>query len=319
MRNSITIFIASIIVAAAQPVYAQSGGQAMPFVLLDADARTAGMAGAGGILPDNPSAVRHNAAAVLAGEHKAGLDLAAGPWNTDFDMSEVLYAASGYWNIDGRNGILAGVRCISGEDIVLTDEWGYHVGTAHPYDFAIEAGYARGFGEHFSVALTVMYMQSDLGIGEGPMRGVSFDAAGVYRRSAGFLDGARWGVGVKAAGLGPDIVASSGSSSRLPVRAGAGGYIRLPFSSDHVLNLAADLEYRFSASAFEAAAGAEYVFLKHGILRAGYHLGPPVTGGNRAAVGCGFIAGPVRCDAAWRFAGQGPLGNTLCLTVGLLL
>ena len=158
MRNSITIFIASIIVAAAQPVYAQSGGQAMPFVLLDADARTAGMAGAGGILPDNPSAVRHNAAAVLAGEHKAGLDLAAGPWNTDFDMSEVLYAASGYWNIDGRNGILAGVRCISGEDIVLTDEWGYHVGTAHPYDFAIEAGYARGFGEHFSVALTVMYM-----------------------------------------------------------------------------------------------------------------------------------------------------------------
>ena len=124
---------------------------------------------------------------------------------------------------------------------------------------------------------------------------------------------------MKAAGLGPDIVASSGSSSRLPVRAGAGGYIRLPFSSDHVLNLAADLEYRFSASAFEAAAGAEYVFLKHGILRAGYHLGPPVTGGNRAAVGCGFIAGPVRCDAAWRFAGQGPLGNTLCLTVGLLL
>ena len=188
MRNSITIFIASIIVAAAQPVYAQSGGQAMPFVLLDADARTAGMAEAGGILPDNPSAVRHNAAAVLAGEHKAGLDLAAGPWNTDFDMSEVLYAASGYWNIDGRNGILAGVRCISGEDIVLTDEWGYYVGTAHPYDFAIEAGYARGFGEHFSVALTVMYMQSDLGIGEGPMRGVSFDAAGVYRHSAGFLD-----------------------------------------------------------------------------------------------------------------------------------
>ena len=102
----------------------------------------------------------------------------------------------------------------------------------------------------------------------------------------------------------PSKAPFSGSSSRLPVRAGAGGYIRLPFSSDHVLNLAADLEYRFSASAFEAAAGAEYVFLKHGI---------------RAAVGCGFIAGPVRCDAAWRFAGQGPLGNTLCLTVGLLL
>lgn len=319
MRNTITIMVTMVLFAASQAVFAQSGSPVMPFLLMDPDARTAGMAGAGDILPDNPHAVRHNAAAILSGEHTGGAAVSAGPWKRDFNVMDVLYAASGYWNIDGRNGMYAGVRYVPGNEIALSDDWGYPSGTARPYDLAAEAGYARGFGEHFTVALTGRYLRSDLGLGEDPIQGVSFDLAGVYRHGIAFRDGAQWSVGLKLADLGPAVKSSSGTACVLPMRMTVSGHVKLPFSEDHVLNLAADVGCRFSPSSFEAAAGAEYVFLRHGIVRAGYHAGDALSGGNYAAAGCGFIAGPVSCSASWRFAGDGPSDSTFCFTLALLL
>ena len=319
MRNSIIIFISAVFLAAPQAVCAQSGSSVMPFLLMDSDARTAGMAGAGAILPDNPSAALHNAAAILTGERSGGAAVSAGPWNTAFDAADVLCSAGGYWNIDGRNGIVAAVRYVPGDKIALTDDWGYPAGEAHPYDLAAEIGYARGFGEHFSAALTARYLRSDLGLGEAPMQGVSFDLAGVYRHGIAFRDGAQWSVGLKIADLGPSVKSGTGAGYALPMRATASGHVRLPFSEDHVLNVVADIGCRFSPASFEAAAGAEYVFLRHGIVRAGFHAGDALSGGNYAAAGCGFIAGPVSCSASWRFAGDGPLDNTICFTLALLL
>ncbi len=319
MRNTITIFISAVLLGAAQALPAQSVSPALTFVLMDSDARTAGMAGAGALLPDNPSAVRHNAAAVLSGERSVGAAVSAGPWNSRFDTADVLYSASGYWNIDDRNGIVAGVRYIAGDEIALTDDWGYPAGTASPYDLAAEIGYARGFGKHIRASLTARYLRSDLGLGDAPMQGLSFDIAAVYHGRAGFRDGASWSVGVKLADLGPKVRAGEGTGYPLPMRAVASGCVVLPFSANHVLNVAADIGCRFFPVAFEAAAGVEYVFLRHGIVRAGYHAGDALTGGNHAAVGCGFIAGPVRCDASWRLAGDGPLDDTFCFTLALLL
>ena len=319
MRNTVTITISAVMLFAAQMLTAQSVSPAMSFVLMDPDARTAGMAGAGAILPDNPSAVSHNAAAVLTGERSIGAAVSAGPWNTRFDTADVLFSASGYWNMDDRNGIVAGVRYVTGGEIALTDDWGYPAGTARPYDLAAEVGYARGFGKHVSASLTARYLRSDLGLGDAPMQGVSFDIAAVYRYGIAFRDRSQWSVGVKLADLGPKVRAGEGTGYPLPMRAVASGCVVLPFSANHVLNVAADIGCRFSPVAFEAAAGVEYVFLRHGIVRAGYHAGDALTGGNHAAVGCGFIAGPVRCDASWRLAGDGPLDDTFCFTLALLL
>lgn len=320
MQKTVTIFLSVMLLGICHTVTARSGSYAMPFLLMDADARTAGMAGAGAILPDSPSAIWHNAASVIGGGRSAGAGLFSGPWNTDFDGADVMHGAAGYWNIDGRNAILAGVRYVAGAKSVLMDSYGFPAGTACPYDLAAEAGYARGFGRHFSVALTARYLHSDFGLGTDPLRGVSFDAAAVYRHAVAFRDGAQWSVGLRFADLGT-LLQPSGRSC-LPMRCIASGCVNLPFSPRHVLNLAADAGYRFSPSAFEAAAGAEYVFLKHGIVRAGYHLGHALAAGNYAAVGCGFTAGPVRCNASWRFGGvkSGPPGNyAFCFSLELLL
>ena len=79
----------------------------MPFLGLETNARTAGMAGAATAVADNPLAVYANAALSLIGERHAGGTLFSGPWNTAFDSANVLYGVGGFYTPDSRNALLA--------------------------------------------------------------------------------------------------------------------------------------------------------------------------------------------------------------------
>ena len=102
----------------------------MPFLGLETNARTAGMAGAATAVADNPLAVYANAALSLIGERHAGGALFSGPWNTAFDSANVLYGVGGFYTPDSRNALLAGVRYFRGPSVGLTDEQGFPAGTA---------------------------------------------------------------------------------------------------------------------------------------------------------------------------------------------
>ena len=93
----------------------------MPFLGLETNARTAGMAGAATAVTDNPLAVYTNAALSLIGERHAGGALFSGPWNTAFDSANVLYGVGGFYTPDSRNALLAGVRYFRGPSVGLTD------------------------------------------------------------------------------------------------------------------------------------------------------------------------------------------------------
>jgi len=136
------------------------------------------------------------------------------------------------------------------------------------------------------------------------------------------VGGARWIVGLRLADIGPDVKASDGERCGLPIRGSLGGSLHLPFRSNHMLCVALDLSHQFRGGITGLAAGAEYTFFRHGVVRGGYHFGHKNKGtGNYASLGCGFIAGPVRCDAAWRFGGNkfNPLNDTFLFSVGFLL
>ena len=89
----------------------------MPFLGLETNARTAGMAGAATAVTDNPLAVYANAALSLIGERHAGGTLFSGPWNTAFDSANVLYGVGGFYTPDSRNALLAGVRYFRGPSV----------------------------------------------------------------------------------------------------------------------------------------------------------------------------------------------------------
>ena len=154
------------------------------------------------------------------------------------------------------------------------------------------------------------------------MQGVSFDIGAAYRGTFRAVDGARWIAGLRLADLGPDVKASDGERYGLPMRGSLGGSLLLPFRPNHVLGAALDFGCQFRGGIADLAAGVEYTFFRHGVVRGGYHFGQQDKGtGNYASLGCGFIAGPVRCDAAWRFGGNGfnPLTNSFLFSVGFLL
>lgn len=294
----------------------------MPFLGLETNARTAGMAGAATAVTDNPLAVYANAALSLIGERHAGGTLFSGPWNTAFDSANVLYGVGGFYTPDSRNALLAGVRYFRGPSVGLTDEQGFPAGTARPQDLSAEVGYSRRIGRNLAFSLTVRYVRSDQGFGEKPMQGVSFDIGAAYRGTLRAVEGARWIVGLRLADIGPDVKASDGERCGLPIRGSLGGSLHLPFRSNHVLGIALDLSHQFRGGITGLAAGAEYTFFRHGVVRGGYHFGHKNKGtGNYASLGCGFIAGPVRCDAAWRLGGDkfNPLNDTFLFSVGFLL
>ena len=154
------------------------------------------------------------------------------------------------------------------------------------------------------------------------MQGVSFDIGAAYRGTLRVVEGIHWIVGLRLADIGPDVKTSDGERYGLPIRGSLGGALHLPFRPNHVLGIALDLSHQFRGGITGLAAGAEYTFFRHGVVRGGYHFGQKNKGtGNYASLGCGFIAGPVRCDAAWRLGGDrfNPLNDTFLFSVGFLL
>lgn len=289
----------------------------LPFLGAETDSRSAGMAGTGVTQTDSPFAVYHNAATSSMGGRKLGIGMFAGPWSTGFKTADVLLGGSGYYRF-GSNSVLAGFRYIAGPEIEMMDDHGFPTGTARSRDMAADIGYARRLSDHIALSLTARWVISDQGFGDPSVNAFAFDVGAAYKKGLSFMEGAFWAAGVRLADVGPRVKMSDGEKYNLPSRAVAGGSVMLPFTPRHVLMCALDVNYRFAGS-FGAALGAEYTFLKHGVVRAGYHFGPGSKGpGSYATLGCGFIAGPVNVDFAYRLGGEqtNPLRNTFIFSLG---
>lgn len=113
------------------------------------------------------------------------------------------------------------------------------------------------------------------------MQGVSFDIGAAYRGTLRAVKGARWIVGLRLADIGPNVKASDGERYGLPTRGSLGGSLHLPFRPNHVLGIALDLGHQFRGGITGLAAGAEYTFFRHGVVRGGYHLGQKNKGAGQ--------------------------------------
>lgn len=307
-----------LLLTATQVLRAQTGS-GVTFLRMETDARSAGMAGAGALLPERTDAIHGNAAGVLFGTSRGGAEVSVGPLGGS--ASDRLWSGAGFWSADGRNALLSGVRRLAGVEIPMTDDKGFPAGTARPWDLSAEAGYARRFGSRVAVALTARYIRSDFDLGDSPIQGVSFDLAAALRGKFAGSDKIGWVAGIRVADLGPDLRTSDGQRLSLPTRGSVEGLFTWNPHRNHAVHLCADLGYRWADTLFDAAFGVEYRFLQHGVLRAGYCTQTPCGTDGHAAVGCGFIIGPIRGDVAYRFGGaeNDPSDQSFLLTFGFRL
>ena len=126
----------------------------------------------------------------------------------------VLGYASGYYKIDPKNTLSSSIRYFSLGEIIFTSLTGTVTGSYRPFEFAVDAGYTRRFGDKFSGGMVLRYIHSDLTSGQltpggdETHPGISMAAdLGFYYQDQ-VMNGEKgkiWALGVSLSNMGPGI------------------------------------------------------------------------------------------------------------------
>lgn len=308
--------------ASAQPK-TNNNSEAASFLKITPDARSAGMGNVGTALEPDAFSFYHNAAATVFSAERGAVAYSYTPWMRDIVSGSALNSFGGFYKIGSKQSVVAGFRHFSHPDVNISDENGNILTNFAPKEWSLDLGYARMLTHELSVALTLHYIQSDMGSYNGADAGsaVAFDLGVYYCRQMAALDSATWSVGLQIANIGSKIKYMD-TRYDLPGKVNLGGAVHLPFSEKHVLNAAMDLGYQIlpsGSTTFEAGLGAEYVCMKYAVFRGGYHFGDKDKGNDGyGTLGCGARFSHIRGDFSYLLASSdSPLKNTFRFTVGI--
>lgn len=278
---------------------ALSGAQGVAnatFLELTPDAQSAGMAGTGLAVTDNGStAIFHNASTIAFSQDVMGASYSYADIHTDY----ALHSASLFYRIgrEGKQGFTVGFRHYKQPGFHANDD----ILNFNPRAWSLEAGYFRSMTQNLALSLTFRYLQAKAYPNTDSKGTVCLDLGATYHRNMSILDEmASWSIGFQAANLGRKL-----DGRKLPARLGLGGAIDLPFSMENRLQVALDLNYLLPSDYrhLQAGIGAEYNFLKYGVVRTGYHFGDKDKGvGNYGTLGCGINFWPIRADFSYALA-----------------
>lgn len=295
------------------PVLAEAQGVVdASFLELTPDAQSAGMAGVGLAITDNAStAIFHNVSTIAFSQEVMGAGYSYANINKDLS----LHSASLFYRIgrEGKHGFSVGFRHYKGADFIWQDG-----AKDHARAWNLEAAYFRNVAKNLSLSLTLRYLQAKSFKDADSKGTVGLDFGASYHRNMAILDEyASWTIGFQAANLGGKL-----DGIKQPARLGLGGAVDLPFSMENRLQVALDLNYLLPSEYrhLQAALGAEYNFLKYGVVRAGYHFGDKDKGvGNYGTLGCGINFWPIRADFSYALADKDCfMRRTWQLSVGVV-
>jgi len=174
------LFLSCLIFAVAgSPLYAQSFSDtqtngsrfnsvktAVPFLLITPDARSGGMGDAGVAVAPDANAMSINPSKLAFLEQDYGFSASYSPWLRSIASDISLGYLSGYYKLDGNGVIGTSLRYFSLGKIQLTDINQQNLGVFSPNELAIDATYARRFGESFSLGTAVRYIRSGISTGQ---------------------------------------------------------------------------------------------------------------------------------------------------------
>lgn len=270
------------------------------FLELTPDAQSAGMAGTGLAITDNGStAIFHNASTIAFSQDVMGASYSY----ADINKDNALHSASLFYRIgrEGKHGFTLGFRHYKQPSSYVNDKKENDILNFNPHAWSLEAGYFRSMTQNLALSLTFRYLQTKSYPNTDNKGTVCLDLGATYHRNMSILDEmASWSIGFQAANLGRKL-----DGQKLPARLGLGGAIDLPFSMENRLQVALDLNYLLPSDYrhLQASVGAEYNFLKYGVVRAGYHFGDKDKGvGNYGTLGCGINFWPIRADFSYVLA-----------------
>jgi hypothetical protein len=226
------IFLFTISLVNAQDRVITTG---VPFLLVAADARAAGLADQGVATSADVFSQQWNPAKYAFSIDKQGLSVSYTPYLTslvnDISLSQLTY----YNKIDDRSAFAGSIRYFSIGDIELRSDLSDPVNIVKPSEFAVDGSYSLQLSPVFSMAVGARFISSNLSITtEGQSlsaaKSFAFDVAGFYQSEELAYQNfnGRWRAGFNFQNLGPkinyDLSESDNGSNFLPanLRLGAG-------------------------------------------------------------------------------------------------
>lgn len=227
-----------IILAAAQQISAQADSRVIttgvPFLLVAADARSAGMADQGVATSPDVFSQQYNPAKYAFALDKQGFSISYTPYLTDL-VNDIALGQVTYYNRfgeDGRSAFAASLRYFGLGDIELTEGPDSPIRVVSPNEFALDGSYALKLSDRFSMSVGGRYIRSNLRIPDGigdASAATSFavDIAGYYQsEEQAYSDfNGRWRAGFNFQNMGPKISYDSDdiSTNFLPANMRLGG------------------------------------------------------------------------------------------------
>ncbi|CAM2935302.1 Long-chain fatty acid transport protein [Flavobacterium frigoris] len=185
---------------------------AVPFLLVSADARAAGMADIGVATSADAFSQQWNPAKYAFATDKQGVSVSFTPYLTDLANDISLGQLTYYNKISDRNAFAASIRYFGFGEIELRDNPNDPARIVSPNEFAIDGSYSLKLSEKFSMAVAGRYIRSNLKVATdnadaSAASSFAIDVAGFYQSEeiAYSEFNGRWRAGFNIQNLGPKI------------------------------------------------------------------------------------------------------------------
>ena len=185
----------------------------VPFLLVAADARAAGMGDQGVATSSDAFAQQWNPAKYAFALDKQGFTTSYTPYLANLVNDISLGQATYYNRINERSAFASSLRYFGLGEIQLTDMNGEQLNTVKPSEFAFDGSYSLKLSERFAMAVAGRYIRSALRVpsaGSGDASAAStfaFDIAGFYQGEEKAYEGfdGRMRLGFNFSNMGPKI------------------------------------------------------------------------------------------------------------------
>lgn len=184
----------------------------VPFLLIAADARSAGMGDQGVATSADAFSQQYNPAKYAFSLDKQGFSISYTPYLSEL-VNDISLGQVNYFNrLNEQSAFSASIRYFSLGEIQLTDENGTALTVVKPGEFAIDGAYALKLSERFSMSVGGRFISSNLrlasaGQSNAAAKSFAVDVSGFYQsEEIAFNDfNGRWRAGFNFQNLGPKI------------------------------------------------------------------------------------------------------------------
>ena len=292
LRYSLVTFMSFV----ALTVVGQNSGGAVQFPELTPDVRGVGMGNTGVASSANAFSLWRNAAKSVFADSKMEVGYSFTPWLRELMSGSDMHVVGGDYNIDNKQGIMAGFRWFKHTEIELGEK------VFTPKDWSVDVGYTRKLTQELSLGVVARFVRSNMSMmdEDAIANAVAFDLGVYYQRKLSWSANSYWAIGLQASNFGTKIDYGYGKYDQ-PAKVSVGGMICHVFGEKHCLQGSLDIGNRvLPDSRWDGALGVEYRALNIISVRGGYHYGEENNRMQRyGTLGCGVTLFHVQVDVAY--------------------